>query len=137
MQRIRSKSLQLSTFQISHASEPGALRIGATRRPPRGVAKDRWQKDGYFDVWFPIVAPSAELLGKHRPAPDSDPKVWNRFFAAYRRELLKPPASHAVALLAALARQTPIAIGCYCADETRCHRSVLAEAIRRSAERLA
>jgi uncharacterized protein YeaO (DUF488 family) len=125
--------LHLTTFQIGHSSEPGALRIGATRRPPRGVPKHRWQKDGYFDVWFPVVAPSAELLEKHRPMPDSDPKVWARFFAAYRRELLKPPASHAVALLAALAGQTPIAIGCYCADASRCHRSVLREEISRAA----
>ena len=124
--------LQLTIFRIGHSSEPGALRIGATRRPPRGVAKDRWQKDGYFDVWFPLVAPSAELLEKHRPAPDSDARVWTRFFSAYRRELLKPPASHAVALLAALARQTPIAIGCYCADESRCHRLVLRDAILRA-----
>ena len=123
--------LQLTIFRIGHSSEPGALRIGATRRPPRGVAKDRWQKDGYFDVWFPLVAPSAELLERHRPTPDSDAKVLTRFFAAYRRELLKPPASHAVALLAALARQTPIAIGCYCADESRCHRSMLRDEIIR------
>jgi len=130
-------SLQLSTFRIGHPSAPGALRIGATRRPPRGVAKARWQEQGYFDVWCPLVAPSAELLAKHRPAPDSEMKVWTRFFAAYRRELLKPPARHAVALLAALARQTPIAIGCYCADESRCHRSILSDEIRRSAANLA
>ena len=30
-------------------------------------------------------------------------------------------------LLAALSRQTDVSVGCYCADESRCHRSVLRE----------
>ena len=123
---------QVRTFQIGKPPQAGeGLRIGTTRRPPRGVATARWTSDGYFDVWFPLVAPSASLLAKHRPTPESDRKVWRKFFDAYRRELRKPPARHAVALLAALARRTPIALGCYCDDESRCHRSVLRDEIRR------
>jgi uncharacterized protein YeaO (DUF488 family) len=96
------------------------------------VPSARWQRDGYFDVWFPIVAPSETLLRRTRTIDFDDPAVRRRFFEAYRRELAKPPAKHGVALLAALAARTPIAIGCYCEDETRCHRSVLRQEILRA-----
>jgi len=62
-----------------------------------------------------------------------DVAVRRRFFDSYERELARPPARHAVALLAALARRTPIAIGCFCPDEKYCHRSILREAIQRAA----
>jgi uncharacterized protein YeaO (DUF488 family) len=39
----------------------------------------------------------------------------------------RPEASRLLALLAALSRQTNLAVGCYCEDEARCHRSVLRE----------
>lgn len=127
-------SAQIRTFRIGAPARRGeGLRLGVTRHPPRGIPKSRWQKDSYFDVWFPLVAPSAGLLRKHRPAADAADRVWQKFFAAYQRELRKPPASHAVALLAALATRTPVAIGCYCTDESRCHRSVLREEISRIA----
>jgi uncharacterized protein YeaO (DUF488 family) len=93
------------------------------------VPRSRWKKDHYFDVWFPIVAPSAKLLRSIRKTGIDDPRIRKRFFAAYRRELQRPPASHGLHLLAALAKVTPIAVGCFCADETRCHRSVLCGAI--------
>jgi uncharacterized protein YeaO (DUF488 family) len=93
------------------------------------VPRGRWQKDHYFDVWFPIVAPSQTLLRSIKRTGLDDPKVRSRFFNAYRRELRRPPASHALDLLAALARVAPIAVGCFCADESRCHRSVLRDEI--------
>jgi uncharacterized protein YeaO (DUF488 family) len=37
----------------------------------------------------------------------------------------RPEAARLLALLAALSGQTQFAVGCYCADETRCHRSIL------------
>jgi uncharacterized protein YeaO (DUF488 family) len=123
--------LKVGAFRIGEKPRRGeGLRIGTTRYPPRGVPRSRWKKDHYFDVWFPVVAPSARLLRSIRKTGLDDPKVRKRFFAAYRRELQRPPASHAVELLAALSKTTSIAVGCFCADETRCHRSVLREVIR-------
>jgi uncharacterized protein YeaO (DUF488 family) len=121
---------KVSAFRIGDAPKRGeGLRVGATRRPPRGIAKQRWRSRGYFDVWFPVVAPSEKLLRSIKKTGIEDPKVRKRFFDAYRRELQKSPASHGVSLLAAVASSMPIAVGCYCADETRCHRSVLAAEI--------
>jgi uncharacterized protein YeaO (DUF488 family) len=61
------KKLRLSTFQIGALAKRGeGLRIGVTRRPPRGVTKSRWVRDGYFDVWLPSLAPSAKLLARFK-----------------------------------------------------------------------
>jgi uncharacterized protein YeaO (DUF488 family) len=126
------------TFRVGDKPRRGeGLRIGATRRPPRGVPKQRWRSSGYFDVWFPIVAPSEKLLRSIKKTGLDNPKIRKRFFDAYRRELARPPASHGLSLLAALAKTTAIAVGCYCADETRCHRFVLREEIERAARRQA
>ena len=38
-----------------------------------------------------------------------------------------PEARRALDLLAALSHQTNFAVGCYCEDEARCHRSILRE----------
>jgi len=101
------------------------LRIGTVRRPPRGVPKNEIGARGYYDVWFPELAPSAELVKTaQRAASVAD---WAKFVRAYRREMAVPPAAHALDLLAALSHQTDLAVGCYCADEARCHRSVLRE----------
>jgi uncharacterized protein YeaO (DUF488 family) len=130
-----ARALKLRTFRIGAARRPGeGLRIGAARRPPRGVPRARWRSGGFFDVWFPVVAPSEALLRRARGGLDAA-AARKRFFDAYRRELSRPPASHAVALLARLAERTPIAVGCYCEDERRCHRSVLREEIAKAAGR--
>jgi uncharacterized protein YeaO (DUF488 family) len=36
-----------------------------------------------------------------------------------------PSARRLISLLAALSAQTTFSVGCYCADPSRCHRSVL------------
>jgi uncharacterized protein YeaO (DUF488 family) len=122
----------LTIFRIGDPPRAGeGLRIGVVRRPPRGVRKDRWQVDGYFDVWLPVVAPSAALLARLRAGWDLDtPADRARFFRAYERELARPDARQVIDLLSALARRTPIAVGCYCEDASRCHRTVLARVIR-------
>jgi uncharacterized protein YeaO (DUF488 family) len=43
----------------------------------------------------------------------------------YRAEMAGTDASHALQLLAALSRRSDFSVGCYCEDESRCHRSVL------------
>jgi uncharacterized protein YeaO (DUF488 family) len=129
-----SKPLKLRTFRIGEPARRGeGLRIGTTRRPPRGVAKSRWQADGYFDVWLPSVAPSPALLRRFRKLSSDPDGSLEPFFEAYEREMSRSEARQTIALLAALAQRTPIAIGCYCADETRCHRSRLKRLIEDSA----
>jgi uncharacterized protein YeaO (DUF488 family) len=117
--------LKLRTFRYGDPPRRGeGLRIGTTRRPPRGVRKEEWIRQGWFDVWFPVVAPSEKLL-RRMPA---------NFFAAYEREVLgRAESRQAIELLAALARRMPISVGCYCEDESRCHRTHLRTLIERAA----
>jgi uncharacterized protein YeaO (DUF488 family) len=59
-----------------------SLRIGTTRRPPRGVPRNRWQADGYFDVWFPVVAPRLALFRRFRGRNLNDAAVLRVIFEA-------------------------------------------------------
>jgi uncharacterized protein YeaO (DUF488 family) len=122
-----NRKLQLTTFQIGTPAKPGqGLRIGATRRPPRGVPKERWVRDGYFDVWLSALAPSAELLAELKNYDLDNPAQRKRFFDRYEKELLSTADSRqTVAFVAEIAARMPIAVGCFCADESRCHRSRL------------
>lgn len=98
-------------------------RIGTVRRPPRGVRKEDLAREDWYDVWFPLLAPSAALV-KTAQAARSDAE-WARFVRRYRAEMAKPDAAHALGLFAALSHDAAFSVGCYCADEGRCHRSVL------------
>ena len=89
------------------------------RRPPRGVPKEKQAKLDYYDVWLPILAPSRELLASETTE--------NRFWRAFRAELKQRDARQALELLAALSHRTNLSIGCYCEDESSCHRHVLRE----------
>ena len=101
------------------------LRIGTVRRPPRGVPKSEFASRDFYDVWLPNVAPSEALLKRGQAAAtDTD---WKRFARAYRAEMKDADAAKVLDLLAALSRQANFAVGCYCADEARCHRSILRE----------
>lgn len=101
------------------------LRVGTVRRPPRGVPKAEYASRDLYDVWFPELAPSETLLKEGLTVADDI--AWRRFVRRYRAEMKTPQARHALALLAALSRQTNLSVGCYCEREERCHRSVLRE----------
>ena len=101
------------------------LRIGTVRRPPRGVPKSDFARRDFYDVWLPAVAPSEELVRLGFGAGDD--RSWKSFVRRYRAEMKRPGARAVLDLLAALSRQTNFSVGCYCADENRCHRSVLRE----------
>jgi uncharacterized protein YeaO (DUF488 family) len=105
---------------------PGeGLRIGTVRRPPRGVAKSELASRNFYDVWFPNLAPSEPLLKRaQRAETDRD---WRAFARAYRAEMAGPDARRTLDLLAALSHHADFSVGCYCADESRCHRSLLRE----------
>jgi uncharacterized protein YeaO (DUF488 family) len=95
------------------------------RRPPRGVRRQDIAKQDYYDVWLPVLAPSPPLV-KQGLAATTDAQ-WNAFARKYRAEMKAPAAAHVLDLLAALSRESSFAVGCYCEDETRCHRSILRE----------
>ena len=99
------------------------VRLGTVRRPPRGVPKTEYASRDFYDVWMPDLAPSEALLKQGQQV--SDDKAWRRFEQKYGAEMKRPEAQRLLALLAALSRQASFSVGCYCADETRCHRSVL------------
>ena len=101
------------------------LRIGTVRRPPRGVPKTEFAKRDFYDVWFPNLSPSAELVKEALHAPDEH--AWEAFRRKFRHEMSAPERSHELDLLAALSHQANLAVGCYCEDENHCHRSVLRE----------
>ena len=99
------------------------LRLGTVRRPPRGVPKTEFARRDWYDVWFPNLAPSLETMKLGQQA--TTPAEWAGFVKKYKAEMGTPEHSHAIALLAALSHQTDFAVGCYCEDESHCHRSVL------------
>jgi len=99
------------------------------------VRKEETAARDFYDVWFPLLAPSAETMGAFRA--DMSDAAWRRFTRAYRQEMARPEASHALDLLSALSRHTDLAVGCYCEDERRCHRSLLRELLREHGAMLA
>lgn len=104
------------------------LRIGTVRRPPRGVPKAEFAKRDFYDVWLPDLAPSEALVKQALQADDE--RAWRSFVRKYRAEMKRPEAAHLLTLLAALSHQTNLAVGCYCEDESHCHRSVLRELLK-------
>lgn len=99
------------------------LRLGTVRRPPRGVPKAEHASRDFYDVWLPNLAPSEALvtLAFHT----ADERAWRVFVRRYRAEMKRPEATHLLLLLAALSHRTDFSVGCYCAEEAHCHRSVL------------
>jgi len=102
------------------------IRIGTVRRPPRGVPKGDHAKLDFYDVWLPTLAPSEPLLKAAR-ADLGDERAWKAFVRKYRAEMKTPDNRALLATLAALSHRTDFSVGCYCADEAHCHRSVLRE----------
>ena len=120
---------------------PGeGTRIGTVRRPPRGVPKAEFASGDWYDVWFPNLSPSPELV-KLALASQSDlsavgEKEWAAFTRGYRKEMADPENAHAIALLATLSRQSNFSVGCYCENEARCHRSILRALLRDAGARV-
>jgi len=105
--------------------ENEGTRIGTVRRPPRGIPKDRFASGNWYDVWFPVLAPSVETMKLGQAAATA--AQWAAFRAKYKSEMSAPEAEHSLKLLAALSQGANLSVGCYCADESHCHRSVLRE----------
>lgn len=107
----------------SARSRGEGLRIGTVRRPPRGVPKSQYAAQDWYDVWLPELAPSAGTV-KLAQAAETE-RDWAAFAKRYRAEMAAPDRRRILDLLAALSHQTNFSVGCYCADASRCHRSIL------------
>jgi uncharacterized protein YeaO (DUF488 family) len=123
------------TVRIVRLGSPRAkdegTRIGTVRRPPRGVPKSQFAARDFYDVWFPNLAPSVETmkLGQHAATE----KDWVTFAKRYRAEMAAPEASRTLDVLAALSKHADFSVGCYCEDQSRCHRSILRQLLRERA----
>ena len=116
--------MAIRVVRLGTPRTPGeGLRVGTVRRPPRGVPRAEHASRDFYDVWLPDLAPSENLVKQARHA--SDDRAWRVFAKRYRAEMKRPEAARLLVLLAALSHQTNLSVGCYCADEARCHRSVL------------
>jgi uncharacterized protein YeaO (DUF488 family) len=126
-------TIRLRTYQIgSPRKRSDGLRVGTVRFLPRGVRKHDYARLDYFDVCLPSVAPSQELIRWLKSADLTD-KRWAQFLKRYEHEMTTTNSRQTIQLLAEIAKRTPISIGCYCADESRCHRSTLRKLIDRAA----
>jgi uncharacterized protein YeaO (DUF488 family) len=111
--------VRLGTDRLPHEGP----RIGTVRRPPRGVPKSEFAAQNWYDVWFPNLAPSLQTIKTGQAAQNES--EWKAFFRKYRAEMTMPENSRILDLLATLSHETNFSMGCYCADETHCHRSAL------------
>jgi uncharacterized protein YeaO (DUF488 family) len=117
--------MAIRILRLGTKREPGeGLRIGAVRRPPRGVRKQEYAKRDYFDIWLPELAPSAPLVS-FALSQELTPKRFPTYARRYIKEMQQPSPQRLITLLAALSLQTSFSLGCYCEDAARCHRSLL------------
>ena len=126
------------TVRIVRLGSPRAqdegTRIGTVRRPPRGVPKSQFAARDFYDVWFPNLAPSVETMKLGQQA--ATVKDWVTFAKRYRAEMAAPEESRTLDVLAALSKHANFSVGCYCEDESRCHRSILRELLRERAAKV-
>ena len=112
------------------------LRLGTARRLPRGVRKSEYARRDYFDIWFPELAPSQELL-RYATAQELEGKRWTTFARRYASEMRKPAPQRLLEVLARLSHQANFSVGCYCEREDRCHRSLLRKLLKERGAELA
>ena len=112
------------------------MRLGTVRRPPRGVRKADFAKLDYYDLWLPALSPSQPLVTQAMRQAWTDAS-WARFRRGYQKEMREPAPKQMIELLARLSQQTDFALGCYCEDEARCHRSILRGLLREAGAKLA
>ena len=121
--------MTIRIVRLGTARAPGeGLRIGTVRRPPRGVPKAKFASENWYDVWLPNLAPSDATVKLGQSAGTE--REWAAFAKRYRAEMAAPDASRVLDLLAALSHTADFSVGCYCADEARCHRSMLRALLR-------
>jgi|SRR5215469_2599735 uncharacterized protein YeaO (DUF488 family) len=110
------------------------VRIGTVRRPPRGVSQERYAKDNWYDVWYPDLSPTPQLMAQAKAGQsESD---WQAFVRQFRKQMREPAARRTLDLLSALSPSANFSLGCYCEREDRCHRSILRELLKERGARI-
>jgi len=107
---------RLRTKRIYAPAEPDdGTRVLIMRLWPRGIRKDR------VDVWRKELGPVRPLLRDFL-----DQRMgWEGYVRRYLAGLERAEAQAQVAEVLAYARRGPVTLLCGCADETRCHRTLL------------
>ena len=111
------------------------LRIGTVRRPPRGVRKESYARDNWYDVWYPELSPTPPLMAQGKSSQSES--EWKAFVRQFRKQMSEPAASRTLDLLSALSQSANFSLGCYCEREDRCHRSILRELLKERGARIA
>jgi uncharacterized protein YeaO (DUF488 family) len=127
-------TLRVVRLGTARARDEG-LRIGTVLRPPRGVPKAQYQARNWYDAWLPELAPSAGAVKLAQAATTE--RDWQRFLRRYRAEMARPEKTRLLTLLAEFSKHTNLSVGCYCVDESRCHRSVLRTLLREHGAQIA
>jgi len=118
-------AIRVVRLGTSRAPDEGT-RLGTVRRPPRGVRREDFAARNYYDVWVPDLAPSGAVVSWALSEPWT-PVRWAKYVKTYRREMAKPVPRRLIAMLASMSATSNFSVGCYCADETHCHRALLRE----------
>jgi uncharacterized protein YeaO (DUF488 family) len=127
--------MAIRVVRLGAPRTPGeGLRLGTVRRPPRGVPRTEYASRDFYDTWLPELAPSDALVKVALGAQSE--RDWQRFVTRYRAEMKRPPAARLLDLLAAFSQHSAFTVGCYCADEARCHRSILKALLEEHGARL-
>lgn len=124
--------LHLRTYRYGESGGLTGLSIGVARHLPRGVRHEDYRRKGYFDVWLPLLAPEKELVADYK----AEKIPFETFAKRYRSQMGKPEVRHVIQLVAAMALKHPVNLGCYCEDESRCHRSLLQALVAEAVEDL-
>jgi uncharacterized protein YeaO (DUF488 family) len=128
--------MPIRIVRLGSERTPGeGLRIGTVRRPPRGVPKSEFASQDWYDVWYPNLAPSVETMKMAQAA--ETPAQWAAFGRKFRSEMAEADASRSLDLLAALSHHSAFSVGCYCEDESHCHRSFLRALLKERGAELA
>ena len=127
-------SIRIVRLGTPRAPDEGP-RLGTVRRPPRGVPKTEFASRDYYDLWYPLLAPS-EATVKLGQTAKTDAQ-WAAFAKKYRAEMKEPDAARTIALLALLSHDCNLAVGCYCEKADHCHRSVLRALLEEQGAKLA
>jgi uncharacterized protein YeaO (DUF488 family) len=116
--------MAISIIQLGTPRLPGeGVRIGTVRRPPRGVSKDRYVQDNWYDIWYPELSPTPQLMAQAKSSQSES--EWSAFVRQFRKQMGEPALTRTLDLLSALSVSANFSLGCYCEQEDRCHRSVL------------
>ncbi len=108
--------MRLTTTRVyATTARADGTRVLVMRLWPRGIRKER------VDVWLKELGPVVPLLRAFRGGTIG----WTEYRRRYLAGLERPEALAALAEVRRLARRGPVTLLCGCADETRCHRSLL------------